>query len=56
MSQILTMQTVLSSELRTQILAEISTVQTAILASGWSLETTEADITTLTFPLTEAEI
>ena len=54
MSQIVTLQTVLSTELRIQILAEISTVQTAIIDFGWSLETTEADLTTLTFPLTEA--
>ena len=52
-TKIKTMQTLLTTVLRVQILAEISTVQTAITDSGSTLETTEADITKFTFPLTE---
>ena len=52
-TQIKSMQTLLSTVLKIQILAEISTVQTAITDAGSTLEKTEADITKLTFPLSE---
>ena len=52
-TQIKTMQTLLTTVLRIQILAEISTVQTAITDAGSTVEKTEADITKLTYPLTE---
>ena len=52
-TQIKTMQTLLTTVLRVQILHEITTVQLEITSGGSSVETTEADITKLTFPLTE---
>ena len=52
-TRIETIQTLLTTVIRIRILAEISAVQTAIIDSGSSVETTEADIAMLTFPLTE---
>ena len=54
-TKIKTMQTLLTTVLRVQILHEISTVQTEITDAGSSVETTEADITKLTFPMTAVE-